>query len=381
MRIIYYSQTFFTDCDFPLIRELQQKGIDIRYFFPVYESNKRQALLDLKNLKKRKGIYKASEYPELAIYKDYINLNKVYLINIPSGGKEWKTKLLWFLVFVRMLMFCPRAFHFTWQLRGYERYLFHLPCKKVMTVHDPLSHSSRESEQEENDRLLSFRNADHFVLLSNVLLSSFIQKYNIKAYQVSVTKMGEFSHLNYIQLGTCEYKNPYILFFGQILSYKGIEYLCEAMLDVHKSFPDVELVIAGRGEIYFDFSSYENLKYIHLNNKYLTISDISTLLHHSLFSVCPYKEATQSGVVQTSFSCNTPMIVTNVGALPLSVQDGVTGLVVNPCDSKDLSLAIKRLLGRPHLLSAFKENIDKVWRPTVEWEPIADQYTEVWNQL
>ena len=64
MRIIYYSKTFFTDCDFPLIREFQRIGASVWYFFPMDEGNTRQALLDIKQIKGKKGIFRASEYVE-----------------------------------------------------------------------------------------------------------------------------------------------------------------------------------------------------------------------------------------------------------------------------------------------------------------------------
>lgn len=82
----------------------------------------------------------------------------------------------------------------------------------------------------------------------------------------------------------------------------------------------MNLVIAGGGQIYFDFKPYENLNYIKLINEYIPISSLSGLLQNALFAVCPYKDATQSGVVQMAFSANVPLIVTNVGDLPNAVK-------------------------------------------------------------
>ena len=383
MRIVYYSQSFFADCDFPLIRELQQKGVDIRYFMPMPSGRKKQSIIDIKNLKEWFGVYKASDYPEFSIYKDYIDLDKIFLLNIPDGKRRFFYKLYWKWFFLKIWLMKSDVFHFTWQLGNTdenEKIFYKLPCKKTMTVHDPLSHSSVVSELEEQQRVQAFDNSSHFMLLSDVLANDFCMKYTVNKTAVSCSHMGEFSHLRYIKTSQIEYKYPYILFFGQISSYKGVEYLCEAMVMIHKKHPDVHLVIAGRGEIYFDYMQYEKLEYIHLKNEYLSISDISTLLNNSLFAVCPYKDATQSGVVQTAFSCNTPMIVTNVGALPKAVQDGVTGLVVSPCNSEELAGAMDKILSNPLMLTTFRDNIEKVWRPTMDWEEIADKYIEMWKE-
>lgn len=153
------------------------------------------------------------------------------------------------------------------------------------------------------------------------------------------------------------------------------------MTEVHRNHPNVQLVIAGRGRIYFDYEPFKNLDYIILKNEYLELETISTLLKHALFTVLPYKDATQSGVVQTAFSCNSPLIVTNVGGLPESVKDGITGLVIPPKDVNSLENAINNLLDNSEVLQSFRENIDKIWRPQMDWSIIAEDYIKLWKSI
>lgn len=378
--IIYFSFPFFTDCDFPLIRELQNKGCDVRYFIPMNGLANREGLLDLKSIKPKKGIYKASQYPELSIYRDYIDLDKVYIINEPHGGSELKHKLFWIYVYIRMLLMLPKVFHFTWQLSGTKKYLYHLPCKKVMTVHDPISHSNVKDEDSEIQRKIAFSHTNHYILLSDVLLRQFEETYSIAADKVTIARMGEFNHLRCLKNSKLKLPKPYILYFGQVFSYKGIEYLCEAMTRIHDKHPNVNLVIAGRGEWYFDISKYEKLPYFVFRNEYIAISDLANMLQGALFAVCPYKDATQSGVVQTAFSANLPLIVTNVGALPVAVKDDVYGRVVPPCDVEALAEAMDDMLSNPDKLKVYRENIDKQWRPSMEWGAIADTYINTWSK-
>lgn len=381
MKIIYFSETFFTDCDFPLIRELQNMGIDIKYFFPITNNQKRQALIDLKSIKKRFGIFKASKYPEMSIYKDYINLDKIYLINIPEGKRRIWQLFFWSYVYIYILLMRPTIFHYTWQLTRYAKILYKLPCKKVMTVHDPLSHSCITNPIEEKERLQAFKYANKYILLSKALATQFEIKYSICKSNISFTKMGEFNFLRCINTKPAKLTDTYILFFGQIASHKGIEYLCEAVKMLHTKFPNVNLVIAGRGNIYFDFKPYENLNYIKLINEYIPISNLSEILQNALFAVCPYKDATQSGVVQMAFSTKTPLIVTNVGDLPIAVKDGVTGTVIPPCNSQALANAIDDLLSNSHKLDQYRKNIDKIWLPNMAWGNIANDYLKVWTSL
>ena len=171
------------------------------------------------------------------------------------------------------------------------------------------------------------------------------------------------------------------MFFGYISPYKGLEYLCEAMEEVHRQHPDVKLVIAGGGKIYFDWKPFKGKDYIILRNHFVDLPELAGLLHDCEFSVCPYKDATQSGVVQTAFSMGVPMIVTNIGALPEVVKDGQNGLVVPPCDSKALAEAIIKLLANPQKISSMRDSIKDVWQKEMNWEPIANEYINCYQSL
>ena len=380
MRLVYYTKPFFSDCDFPLIREFQKRGINMRVYIPIRPGHKRAGIIDLKELKRYPCIYKASAYEEFAIYKDYVDLDKIYIINQPENMGGLQNRLLWLYTYIHILLFFPKIFHFNWQLEGRERWLYKLPVVKYMTVHDPISHSSVKNEWEEKSRLLAFKSANHYILLSDVLKDSFSEKYHIPETKIDIARMGEFSHLRSLNTTQRSFDYQYILFFGQILSYKGLEYLCEAMLHVHKKLPDLHLIIAGKGKMYFDYSKYEQLGYIHLDNGFIPIADLTNYIRNSLFVVCPYKDATQSGVVQTCFSCETPMIVTNVGALPKAVIHEETGLVVPPCDVDALASAIIELASHPNKIEHFRDNIIKKWRPSMEWSSIIDIYIKAYNK-
>lgn len=283
--------------------------------------------------------------------------------------------------FLHMIKQHADIFHACWPLSGHATILFHLPCKKVLTVHDPISHSNQQNAKSEKVRVKSFKSFDKLVLLSKPLLNDFFSHYNISKEKVIVNKMGEFDYLREIKQIPSNVASKYILFFGYISPYKGLEYLCEAMNEVHKRYPDVKLVIAGGGNIYFNWEPFQNKDYIILRNHFIDLPELSGLLHDCEFSVCPYKDATQSGVVQTAFSMNVPMVVTNVGALPEVVKNDQNGLVVPPCNSKALAEAIIDLLANPQFVSAMRDNIKNVWQKQMAWEPIAQKYIMCYQSL
>ncbi len=155
----------------------------------------------------------------------------------------------------------------------------------------------------------------------------------------------------------------YVLFFGFIRDYKGLDLLIDSFGDLRLQDMGVHLLVAG--EFYGDPQPYLN------RIRSLDISDI-VILHNDYipdnkvnlyFRACdivaqPYKTATQSGVTQVAFHFECPMLVTNVGGLPEIVPDGKIGYVVNP-DAQDIADALVRY---------YKENKEKEFTAGVREE-------------
>lgn len=147
------------------------------------------------------------------------------------------------------------------------------------------------------------------------------------------------------QLGLHE-NGKYVLFFGFIRDYKGLDLLLDAFGDIRLQDSGVRLLVAG--EFYGDPKPYLD----RINE--LDISD-SVVMHNDYipddrvnlyFRACdivaqPYKTATQSGVTQVAFHFEKPMLVTNVGGLPEIVPDGKVGYVVEP-DAQQIADALVR---------------------------------------
>ena len=153
------------------------------------------------------------------------------------------------------------------------------------------------------------------------------------------------------------------------------------MTQVHKQIPDLRLVVAGKGDFYFDYTPFQELDYIILKHEFISIPALSGLLKDCLFAVVPYIDATQSGVAQTAFSVDVPLIVTNVGDLPQSVTDGITGIVIPPKDPESLAGAIVKLASDPILLESFKNNINTLWKPSMQWDEIGDDFVAMFKAV
>jgi D-inositol-3-phosphate glycosyltransferase len=127
----------------------------------------------------------------------------------------------------------------------------------------------------------------------------------------------------------------YLLFFGFIRAYKGLDVLLEAFADERLAELPIKLIIAG--EFYEDAAPYEALIRQHkLENKIIRATDfipnerVADYFCAADLVVQPYKNATQSGVSQIAYHFERPMLVTDVGGLAELIPDGVVGYVVPP---------------------------------------------------
>ena len=127
----------------------------------------------------------------------------------------------------------------------------------------------------------------------------------------------------------------YLLFFGFIRAYKGLDILLEALADARVRALPVKLIIAG--EYYENAAPYEALIARHqLEGQLVRATDfipnerVADYFCAADLVVQPYKNATQSGVSQIAYHFERPMLVTDVGGLAELIPAGVVGYVVPP---------------------------------------------------
>jgi glycosyltransferase involved in cell wall biosynthesis len=137
-------------------------------------------------------------------------------------------------------------------------------------------------------------------------------------------------------------KFSYLLFFGFIRAYKGLDILLKAFADERLRKYPVKLIIAG--EFYEDVKPYQDLiaelnlsEHLVLKTDFIPDDEVGNYFCSADLVVQPYKNATQSGVTQICYHFNKPMLVTNVGGLPEIVPNGIAGYVVetNPKEIAD----------------------------------------------
>lgn len=379
MKIVYYTHPFLLDCDLPLIREMQRKGHEVMMFISLAPFSLRGSLLNIKKQIKKDAIIPASMYSEMNNYSQYINLQNIFFINRTKASTLTLTYCHLILQMCKMIRhFNPDIIHVTYPLDSLEMLLLQFRSRILLVMHDPFPHSGKKNLRSSISRYISIKLIPKIVLLNKTQKKEFSSYYKIPARKLFINKLGPYNCIqNFKPTTITNNRNTKILFFGLISPYKGLEYLCKAMIKVHEICPSVELIIAGSGKIYFDFTPYEKLNYIKVHNHYIDMQELATFLYESSFVICPYKDATQSGVIMTSFAMERPIIASNVGSLKEQIENEKTGLLIPPCDSEALADAIIKLATNPQLVDSMKLNIKNL--NTIgynNWNTISNKYLE-----
>lgn len=130
-------------------------------------------------------------------------------------------------------------------------------------------------------------------------------------------------------------RKDYMLFFGLVRAYKGLDLLLDAFGKVKEQLPNLQLIIAG--EFYEDEEKYRTqivdlglTERVIVRNEFVPDGDLRKYFGAADLIVQPYKTATQSGVTQVAFHFEKPMLVTNVGGLGEIVHDHKMGYASEP---------------------------------------------------
>lgn len=191
------------------------------------------------------------------------------------------------------------------------------------------------------------------------------------------------------RLGVCG--RPTLLTVARIVKanrYKGHDVVLRALATVVREVPDVAYVIAGDGD---------DLDYLHRLARECgvrenvvfagRVSDEELPLLYNVcdaFVMCSRAERNRRGILAEGFglalveasACGKPVIAGRSGGVPDAVQDGLTGLLVNPEDSDAVAAAIVKVLREPGMAKIMGENGRKWVESEMNWTRAADEFEQ-----
>lgn len=384
MKIAYLGKIQLSDADLSYLNAAQKLS-DITYIMEVTPRFMKGPAYNIGKIYPHSGVFKATEaYPEFEKYSRIIDVDKFYVVN--TCGKFWQLKAFWtnFLLLLFLIRNKFDVIHLTWPANVYEFIIYMLKRKIILTVHDPFPHTGLDTRIVRQRRKVAFRCVPHFIILNKAQREKFLSFYHLPSSAVIDSRLSCYTYLNMVEQDmTTVPEQKYILFAGKISKYKGVEYLLEAMKKVHDTFPDIKLVVAGGGKYHFDISEYAALPYIDIRNRFIPDEELVALMNKTQFMVCPYTDATQSGVIMSSFTFGTPVIATRVGGLPEMLGNGKYGMLVKEKDTDALYQGICSLLSDEEQLADYRKEIAKDYTSDgyLSWKTIAEELRESYLQM
>jgi len=237
--------------------------------------------------------------------------------------------------------------------------------KLIFTAHN-INAKKRNNRDNIFNRLslkIHYNLMDHIIVHNKKMKEELINEFNISKEKVFVISFGlnvqvpqivvsKQKAIDYLKLPE---NKKYILFFGGIINYKGLDVLIKAFKLMLESDSSFHLIIAGnpREQEYFQ-QIKKLLKEIKIDEKctkhfkYIPDSDIPYYFYAADCCVLPYKSIFQSGVHALSYAYGLPVIASDVGSFKDDdVLENETGFIFKPLDHYDLKMTLIKYFKSP----------------------------------
>ena len=388
-RRIAIITTGFTGSTLPLAKGFINKGIEVDYYIlrgKIHDMEAIQCEYNSPHL----GINAVppEKWKELRVYynSDLFNL---YCINLPRSFRRVPLLSRIMALFRR---YCIRRAVLDINKKNYDLvnvvarydtneivlYLKSLTCKhKVMSLHE-VAPNKVFSDSLRLTPLMEylFANKINIIVHSNNSLKEILKYNEVDKSLVKRIPFGLFETYKMVNDTPIEgVPDKFILFFGGIFPYKGLSVLYDSVVKHREYFKDVKIVIAGEGKDPVLDRIVGDPQFVCFNRR-LSSQELVWLIGKSMFIVCPHLAISQSGIPQTAFVYEKPLIASNLLAFREVITDGEDGLLFRAGDDEDLARKEHALLSDDTLYSSLIGHIKEfeVRKPVFSWNSIAEEY-------
>jgi len=183
---------------------------------------------------------------------------------------------------------------------------------------------------------------------------------------------------------------PEVLFLGRFEWHKGPQVLAQAIPLVLRERPDVRFSFAGRDwywtgggllseHVWQTIPSWARTRVSFAGE--LPREEVPERLQRTTVCVFPSLWENFPYAVLEAMACGKPVVASRVGGIPEQIEDGVSGLLVEPDSPQELAEAILRLLSdealRRRLGQAARQRVEMCYAPEV----VVRQAVEVYRQV
>lgn len=394
LRIVLYSHPAFLESALSLARELSATA-EVHLLLEVAPESWRSASFDLEPLDLAPGLHPAdpilsARFPEgaRAYWKDLESFTLVVhgrrravhpgSFRVTEAAVRHIERLAPDVLHIDDPDVSPRI------AIGIRTHAWRRKVPIVLSVHDPHPHLGEDLRRKVVARRLLFPRVDRFVLHSRALRESFVDEYGLDDSRISVVPLGIYRFYEAWSNGAVPAADRRIVLFGRLSPYKGLRVLYEALPSVASRVPGLEVDVAGQpipGYRLPPAPVLPNGGLLRVSPGYIHNGRLTSLVQGASVTVCPYIDATQSGVILTSYALGRPVIASDVGGLSEYVREGETGLLVRSGDPAALADAITRVLSEDGLLGRLWSGVAALEGGDLEWPSIGRSMLRLYEDV
>ena len=176
---------------------------------------------------------------------------------------------------------------------------------------------------------------------------------------------------------------PYILALGRVVPKKGFDLLLSAYASVGEDRRRADLVIAGAGHALGDLERLaDDLgvgRQVHFVGR-LSREEVAAAMSGATLFVMPSRLEPFGIVVLEAWRAGVPVVATTRGGAPEFVEDGKTGVLVDPFDTPAFAAALDSLLADPDRRGAIgRAGAERV--QAFGWGVIAEEYRRLYSSV
>jgi len=174
---------------------------------------------------------------------------------------------------------------------------------------------------------------------------------------------------------------PVVVFAGKLTKYKGVEYLIGAAKKIHG-----EVVILGegpeRGRLQ-EKAAQLGLTNVHwVGHLGAGVQKLAPYYSRADVFVAPSVWDEPLGlVILEAMACNTPVVVTRKGGIPLAVKEGFNGLFVRARNSAEIVEKVNKLLDNESLRLKMGQNARRSVEERFSWETISHKFEKRYGKF
>ncbi|MEO8768968.1 MAG: glycosyltransferase family 4 protein [Ferruginibacter sp.] len=337
MVVIYYTCPYYLDTAIEVIKAIK-RSVELHIVIEINPPCKNSTLINIESLEGLNEIETGENVlgkEKWEQFKPYFEGAASVTFAVQSNQRSYSlTSLMKAFRLGRYLQkFNADIIHFdTITTRAMGLYPFIRSMKLFVTVHDPLPHSGEASWKENLPNWVFLSWAKGFFFYSDFASKQFSGHFT---YTKGLKKTVRFQPVTFISYFKSEVPSEpnMILFFGRLSIYKGIDILIKAIPKVLEKYPNEKFMIAGAPVPGFSIDESIVQKYknnITIISRFLDMDELVKYIEKAKFVVCPYRDATQSGVLMTALAVGKMVVATDVGSFSEYIQDNINGMLSSP---------------------------------------------------